>query len=309
MGGHVLKVKVQGGDHVHAFNRVDQVVVRDGHPLVAGHLSGQLLALLAGEFVVPGAFNAHAFACPVDADCPRGQDAEGSAPALATFEDQAAFVASHLHEGQGFEGFVIRERNVPADEGAAVALASGVVELVQNGAGRLSRGLGKHRAEGVDALVVHVPAHAFASGVPAQVVHRHACGQEASVVGQNLAPCRLNGPHCVRKFLRPCSPTVVFPVLDDQDAPENSPCPPVSWRQTRAKRGLTKEVVGSFGGGNEGWRFRGLLQAEGGSGLLKLALLQLGFKLRAKRFFFRHGLLELVLDMLFLPKDALGLVP
>ena len=129
VGGHVLQVQVEGGHHVQTFHGVHEVVVRHGHPLVAGHAARQLLPFDAREFVVPGSLNPDALVFAVDAHGARGELAKGTAAVFTTLKHQTALVASELDEGQFAELLVGSERNVSSNQGAAMSTVAGVVEF------------------------------------------------------------------------------------------------------------------------------------------------------------------------------------
>ena len=116
-GRHVLQVQVQRGHHVQALDRIHEVVVRDGHPLVAGHFARELLAFDAGEFFVPGALDANALLLTVDAHRSCGELAEGATAVFTTLKHQAALVTAQLHEGEFAQFLVGGERDVSGDEG------------------------------------------------------------------------------------------------------------------------------------------------------------------------------------------------
>ncbi len=221
VGGHVLEVEVEGGDDVHAFHWVDEVVVCDGHPLVAGDFSGKLLALDTGQFLVPGALNAHALVLAVDANGACCELAKRPPPVLSAFEDKPALVPSQLDKGEVTQFLVVGEWNVASDQCASVPTGFGVVEFALDVRGTLAHGGRKRDAQRVDLRVVHVPTHAFALGVPAQVVHRYAGGEQAAVAGDNLSPCGFDGAHARGEFLSAARPGVVLHGLDHEDAPKD----------------------------------------------------------------------------------------
>ena len=221
VGGHVLQVQIQRGYNIQTFHRVHEVVVRHGHPLVAGHTARQLLSFHTRELVVPGALNPDALVLAVDAYGAGGELAKGTATVFTTLKHQAALVASELDEGQIAKLLVGGEGNVSANQRAAVSAVAGVVEFGLEARRALANGGAEGDAQRVDLGIVHVPTHAFALGVPTQVIDGDACGEKAAVAGHDLAAGGFDGAHARGEFFPPAGPRFVLHGLDHEDAPKH----------------------------------------------------------------------------------------
>ena len=91
---------VDAADDIVSGHGLDDVVIRDGHPLPSGDAALQLTARHAREFFVPAGFQSDPVFVAVDADGSAGQVAEGFAALLDPRERKATLEPAAANEGQ-----------------------------------------------------------------------------------------------------------------------------------------------------------------------------------------------------------------
>ena len=154
----------------------------------------------------------------VDAHRAGGKLSKRSSPVFLSFENEAAFVPAQFDEGKVSQRLESGEWNVPRNQRPSVPTLNGVVKFGLECGGLFAQSLSQFQTKRIDVSIVHVPSHAFAFGVPSQVVNGHTGGEQAPVLRKDLAACRGNGAHACGEFFSAVGPLLVLHGLDHQNS-------------------------------------------------------------------------------------------
>jgi len=213
---------VDAADDVVSSHGLNDVVIRDGHPLPSGDAALQLAARHAREFFVPAGLQSDPVFVAVDADGSAGQVAERLAALLDAREREAALEPAATDEGQLDQLLLLDVRDAASDEGVA---AAHVASVAQNFAVFSGAFVAQHVAESgaqvVEFAVKGVPIDGFAFAVPPHFKNGHRSRQDTSIGCVDLSARRSDGLDARFEALAHSVPLLVFRALDPQDASKN----------------------------------------------------------------------------------------
>ena len=218
----VLQMHVDAADDIVSSHGLNDVVIRDGHPLPSGHAALQLATGHAGELIVPAGLQADPVFIAVDADGTAGQVAKRLAALLDAREGKATLEPAATDEGQLDQLLLFDVRNAAGDEGVA---AAHVATVAQNFAvfsgGFVAQHVAESGAQVVEFAVEGVPIDGFAFAVPPHFKNGHRSRQDTSVGCVDLSARRGDGLDARFEALAHGVPLLVFRSLDPQDAAKN----------------------------------------------------------------------------------------
>ena len=124
----VLQMHVDAADDVVPGHGLDDVVIRDRHPLPSGDAALQLATGHAGELIVPAGLQADPVFIAVDADGSAGQVAKWLAALLNAREGEAALEPATSDERQLDQLLLFDVRNATGDQGIPAAHVASVAQ-------------------------------------------------------------------------------------------------------------------------------------------------------------------------------------
>ena len=163
----VLQMHVDAADDVVPGHGLDDVVIRDRHPLPAGDAALQLATGHTGELIVPAGLQADPVFIAVDADGSAGQVAKRLAALLNAREGEAALEPATSDERQLDQLLLLDVRNATGDEGIPAAHVASVAQNFPVFSGAfVAQHFAQPSAQVIELAIEGVPIDGFAFAVP-----------------------------------------------------------------------------------------------------------------------------------------------